>query len=60
MVGMLDFPSSLWNLYVDYLWNYGPDSWVQSVASTFRVLAFLLITPILILTGLVRNISYID
>lgn len=52
---VLAAPLSLWNLYVEYLWNYQRDSWVDRVASTFRVLALLLITPFAILTMLVRS-----
>jgi hypothetical protein len=37
-----------------YLWNPHPSSWVTKVAYSFRVLAFLLILPVLILTLLVR------
>jgi len=33
-----------------YLWNPHPSSWVTKVAYSFRVLAFLLILPVLILT----------
>jgi len=35
---------------VKYLWNPHPSSWITKVAYSFRVLAFLLILPVLILT----------
>ncbi|EPT05002.1 hypothetical protein FOMPIDRAFT_1156519 [Fomitopsis schrenkii] len=47
---LLALPATLRDLYVDYLWNYKPSSWVGSAASTFRVLAFLSILPFVILT----------
>ncbi|KAI0733153.1 hypothetical protein C8Q72DRAFT_881617 [Fomitopsis betulina] len=49
-MSVLTLPATLWNLYVDYLWNYKPNSWVSSAASTFRVLAVLCIVPFAILT----------
>lgn len=52
---VLAAPLYLWNLYVEYLWNYQQNSWVDRIASTFRVLALLLITPFAILTMLVRD-----
>ncbi|KAI0031742.1 hypothetical protein K488DRAFT_86530 [Vararia minispora EC-137] len=36
--------------YADTLVHYAPDSWVASTASTFRVLAFLTILPVILLT----------
>ena len=58
-MSVLTLPATLWNLYVDYLWNYKPNSWVSSAASTFRVLAVLCIVPFAILTLLVRMLSYV-
>ncbi|CAL1706828.1 unnamed protein product [Somion occarium] len=55
---VLSTPRFLWDLYVEYLWNYKPDSWVASGASTFRVLAFLTISPFIVLT-LLDVISYV-
>ncbi|THV02418.1 hypothetical protein K435DRAFT_775608 [Dendrothele bispora CBS 962.96] len=42
-------PRLIWTYYVDYLVNYKPNSLVAKIASSFRVLAVLLIMPILIL-----------
>ena len=56
---LLTLPATLWDLYVEYLWEYKPGSWVGSAASTFRVLAFLSILPFAILTLLVRPVSYV-
>jgi len=42
-------PSTLWDYYVRYLWYYKPDSAVAKIAYTFRLLAILLIMPVLIL-----------
>ncbi|PSR81191.1 hypothetical protein PHLCEN_2v6526 [Hermanssonia centrifuga] len=50
-------PFNLWDLYVEYLWNYKPGSWVERTASTFRVFAFVVITPFILLTLLVRELS---
>lgn len=47
-------PFFLWNLYLEHLWDYKPGSWVQRTASSFRVLAFIVIMPFAILTLLVR------
>ncbi|CCM01139.1 uncharacterized protein FIBRA_03187 [Fibroporia radiculosa] len=49
-MNVLSAPNLLWSLYVDYLWNYQRGSWVYSVASTFRVLAFTIIVPFVLLT----------
>jgi len=38
-------PRLLWEYYLEYLWFYDDGSWVARIASTFRVLAFLLIIP---------------
>ena len=54
---LLTLPTTLWDLYVEYLWDYKPGSWVGSAASTFRLLAFLSILPFVILTLLVRSVS---
>jgi len=43
-------PRLLWDAYVDYLWNYQPGSWVGRTASSFRILAVILILPIVFLT----------
>ncbi|OCH92328.1 hypothetical protein OBBRIDRAFT_773637 [Obba rivulosa] len=47
---VLAAPQYLWHLYIEYLWNYKPGSWVDSTAYTFRVLAFLTIAPFVGLT----------
>ncbi|KAI0789111.1 hypothetical protein C8Q75DRAFT_703073, partial [Abortiporus biennis] len=51
-------PLILWDLYIEYLWNYEEGSWVNSIASYFRILAFLLIAPFVLLT-LLDVVSYI-
>lgn len=43
-------PRLLWHAYIEYLWNPHPGSWVSQVAYSFRILAFLLILPVVILT----------
>lgn len=44
------FPGLLWSYYIEYLWNYHPESGVARIASFFRILALVLILPILILS----------
>lgn len=46
---------TVWNFYVQYLWNWTdyPNSWVSRIAYTARVLAILLVLPIVILMLLV-------
>lgn len=53
-----DIPGFIWNAYVKNLWNYQPESWVARTASTFRVLAVVVILPVVILT-LLDVTSYI-
>ncbi|KAH9892535.1 hypothetical protein C8Q73DRAFT_698458 [Cubamyces lactineus] len=43
-------PHTLWHLYLDHLVYYKSGSWVDSVASTCRVLAFMTILPFILLT----------
>ncbi|KAI0328636.1 hypothetical protein GY45DRAFT_1210056, partial [Cubamyces sp. BRFM 1775] len=43
-------PHTLWHLYLDHLVYYKPGSWVDSVASTCRVLAFMTLLPFILLT----------
>ncbi|KIK97793.1 hypothetical protein PAXRUDRAFT_824563 [Paxillus rubicundulus Ve08.2h10] len=43
-------PRLLWDAYVDYLCNYQPGSWVGTTASSFRILAVILVLPIVFLT----------
>ncbi|KAI8993070.1 hypothetical protein BD414DRAFT_483210 [Trametes punicea] len=43
-------PQTVWHLYLDHLVYYESGSWVDSVASTFRVLAFMVILPFILLT----------
>lgn len=47
-------PRRVWHAYIEYLWNPLPGSWVTQVAYSFRILAFLLILPVVVLTLLVR------
>ncbi|KAF8550079.1 hypothetical protein OG21DRAFT_1514503 [Imleria badia] len=44
------FPRRLWDAYVTYLWYYQPNSWIGRVASTFRILAVVLVLPVVLLT----------
>ena len=53
-MSLSSIPHTLWLLYVDNLVNYKADSWVYSVASTCRLLAFAIIIPFILLTLLVR------
>ncbi|RDB25128.1 hypothetical protein Hypma_007744 [Hypsizygus marmoreus] len=50
-------PGMLWNHYVEYLWNYHPNSWVARIASISRFLALLVSFPIIVL-GLLDITSY--
>lgn len=43
-------PRLLWDTYTEYLWNHQPGSWVGRTASTFRVLALVVVLPVVILT----------
>ncbi|KAG6370655.1 hypothetical protein JVT61DRAFT_11139 [Boletus reticuloceps] len=54
----LTLPYRLWDAYVTYLWHYQPSSWVSRVASTFRILALVLVLPVVLLT-LLDVISYV-
>ncbi|KAF4620626.1 hypothetical protein D9613_000439 [Agrocybe pediades] len=51
-------PGTLWAYYLEYLWYYEPDSWVARIAYSFRVLAFLVALPFIVL-GLVDISSYV-
>jgi len=51
-------PSYLWNSYLHYLWNYGSNSWVATIAYAFRIWAIFTILPTLVL-GLLDVTSYI-
>ena len=48
----------LWDLYITYLWNYKPGTWVYRIAQTSWILAFMVITPFIILTLLVCHLSF--
>ena len=54
IMSLSSIPHTLWLLYVDNLVNYKADSWVYSIASTCRLLAFAIIIPFILLTLLVR------
>ncbi|KAI0675243.1 hypothetical protein C8Q78DRAFT_1075547 [Trametes maxima] len=49
-MSIVSVPQTLWHLYLDHLVYYKPGSWVDSVASTCRILAFMTILPFIILT----------
>lgn len=46
-------PRLIWDLYLEYLWYYSPNSWVAHIAYGFRIIAIFLISPIVIVTLLV-------
>ncbi|KAI5123059.1 hypothetical protein M0805_000494 [Coniferiporia weirii] len=54
----LAIPAHLWRLYLDHLWHHQPNSWVASAASTFQLLACLVIVPFALLS-LLDVTSYI-
>jgi len=43
-------PRLVWDSYVELLWAYKPDSWVARLAYSFRILAVLLVLPVIVLT----------
>ncbi|TRM69300.1 hypothetical protein BD626DRAFT_390971 [Schizophyllum amplum] len=47
---MASLPRTLWHYYIDYLWFYDNNSWVAHAAYSCRVMAVLLLLPIIILT----------
>lgn len=47
-------PKLLWNLYLDHLVFYSADSWVATVAYSFRILAAIVFFPVLAVVLLVR------
>ncbi|CDO75348.1 hypothetical protein BN946_scf184966.g16 [Trametes cinnabarina] len=47
---LVSIPQTVWHFYLEYLVYYKPGSWVDSAASTFRVLAFMTILPFILLT----------
>ncbi|KAH7888497.1 hypothetical protein F5I97DRAFT_706719 [Phlebopus sp. FC_14] len=49
-ISIASAPRLLWDTYLEYLWNYQPGSWVGRTASSFRILALLLVLPVVILT----------
>ncbi|KAJ7079148.1 hypothetical protein B0H15DRAFT_859288 [Mycena belliarum] len=68
-VDLAALPRTLWDFYVDNLWNWTdyPNSWISRFAYTARVLAVLLILPIVVLTlldiasyGIARTLGVID
>ncbi|KAF8070603.1 hypothetical protein FPV67DRAFT_1448315 [Lyophyllum atratum] len=61
------YPATLWNYYIQYLWNYPPNSWVNRIASICRILAILVSLPIIVLAlldissyGIARTLGVID
>lgn len=55
-LAMVSLPAHLWRLYVEYLWDPAPGSWVSRTAYTFRILAYFMIAPFCILTLVVRSL----
>ncbi len=51
-------PGLVWDLYLEYLVFYQPNSWVATFAYVFRIIAIILFIPILALTLLVRATSF--
>lgn len=54
---VVSFPRVAWDLYIEYLWNYEPNSWVASAAYMFRILGLLMFAPVITLTLLVSHRS---
>lgn len=59
-LAMVSLPAHLWRLYVEYLWDPAPGSWVSRTASTFRILAYFMIAPFCILTLVVSSLLLIS
>lgn len=53
-------PHHIWAYYVQYLWNYGPSSWVARIALAYKVFAFLLVFPLAVLGMLVSFSFYVN
>jgi len=53
-----DVPSQLWRLYVAYLWDPAPGSWVSAIAYMFRIVAIAIVFPFALLT-LLDIVSYV-
>ncbi|KAK0454968.1 hypothetical protein EV421DRAFT_467305 [Armillaria borealis] len=60
-------PRLIWDLYLEYLWFYSPNSWVAHIAYGFRIIAIFLISPIVIVTlldlasyGVARTLGIVD
>ncbi|KZP18757.1 hypothetical protein FIBSPDRAFT_880707 [Athelia psychrophila] len=51
-------PNHIWGCYMQYLWNYGPSSWVARIALLYKVLAIILVLPMAIL-GMLDVSSYV-
>ncbi|KAJ4483248.1 hypothetical protein J3R30DRAFT_3655623 [Lentinula aciculospora] len=56
-ISLSSTPQFLWTFYVEYLWNYTPNSIVSKTAYSFKVLALALLLPILILILLLIDIT---
>jgi len=52
MMPLSELPSLLWAHYIEYLWDYEPGSWVYTSASTFRLFAAFIFTPLALLVML--------
>ncbi|KIY51051.1 hypothetical protein FISHEDRAFT_71345 [Fistulina hepatica ATCC 64428] len=59
-LGVLVYPRRLWELYLEYLVFYEPNSWTAFIARAFRILAIFIIFPIFVFTSLVRSKFLID
>jgi len=46
-ISLSSLPSLLWGYYLEYLWFYDERSWVARAAYTLRVLAIILIIPMI-------------
>ncbi|KAG7446266.1 uncharacterized protein BT62DRAFT_1075854 [Guyanagaster necrorhizus] len=60
-------PRLIWDLYLEYLWYYSPNSWVACIAYGFRIIAIFLVSPIVIITlldlasyGVARTLGIVD
>ena len=51
-------PGALWRSYLEYLWFYEPDSWVARIAYAARVIAFLVVLPLVVFALLVSLLFF--
>lgn len=54
-VSPLAIPGIIWSYYVEYLWDYSPNSWVSTIAYCCRILSILISFPLILLALLVHH-----